>query len=174
MRYILIYCLIGTVIGLMLLCSKKQESNSNCIDLDTSYSIKGVSMIFIIIHHLLNTIGYPGNLTLLMQFGYLGTATFFLFSGYGNWISITKLSEIKTDWLEKRIKSLYLVFLPTLGLSIACLLVLGYLGKTTIKLDLLEILESVCRSFSGVGKEIYACVCEVWKDSNVDTVANIY
>lgn len=88
------------------------KKNDNFLNKRTSDVLKGIAILFIILHHIFNEIGYPNHLGYISCMGYLGTGFFFFMSGYGNWISINKDKELRIKWLTKRLWRLYQIFIP--------------------------------------------------------------
>lgn len=98
------------VIALVVMFSHSIKNNGIFLEKQTTEVIKGVAMMFIIVHHILNVIGYPIGLGFIGTFGYISTGIFFFLSGYGNWISSSKTNNISIDWLKRRIIRLYVPF----------------------------------------------------------------
>ena len=116
---------------IIILCSAKPDNAF--LDKKFTVPLIGALMIIVVLHHILDVIGYPNHFTWFKSNGILGC--FFLISGYGNWISIKKSDSI--SWLWKRIKRLYMIFIPAFILMTVLLLVANYLGYTNYKVDTL-------------------------------------
>lgn len=91
------------------------------ISKDSTLQIRGILMLLIMFHHILNTVGYPKDtiaLNYIIRYsGYLSTSIFFFLSGYGNWMSLSKTNDLDFKWLPKRILPLYSIFIPCFFIS---------------------------------------------------------
>lgn len=96
----------------------KFASGKALFDKSDSYSIRGICMILIIIHHLFQFSVSKYSLTYVMplptifqSFGYLSTSVFFLLSGYGLYLSLKRNEPISTNYIVSHISKLYIPFL---------------------------------------------------------------
>ena len=83
-----------------------------------TYSLRGVCMILIIIHHLfqasVSDYGYTWSTpvsVVLQSLGYLATSVFFLLSGYGLYMSINKNNPIGVPYIVSHLEKLVSPFL---------------------------------------------------------------
>lgn len=85
---------------------------------DDTYSLRGVCMILIIIHHLFQkyTLVYDYSVNpiiyiILKNIGYLSTSVFFLLSGYGLFLSLNKHEPLSAKYVVTHIFRLLLPFI---------------------------------------------------------------
>lgn len=90
-----------------------------------TYSLRGICMMMIIIHHLFQytrhyyCIYYPNLFSFVLQsFGYLSTGVFFFLSGYGMYKSLERQGKVTAIYMFRHIKKLYVPFLFILLLAI--------------------------------------------------------
>lgn len=121
------------------------NSYRSLFDKDDTYSLRGVCMLAIIVHHLFQYtrakygITYPLPVVLILQdWGYLATAVFFLISGYGTSLSLWKKKQNLID-NARRIGKLYTPFLFYFFIGFAILLTQGILIGNYIGLVSLEL-----------------------------------
>lgn len=95
--------------------------DNNLFDKEDSYSLKGVCMIFIIMHHIYQYtsakfgVSYPLPLAIILQdLGHIMTGVFFMLSGYGIFQSLNKNKAITLNYaithLWKLIKPFLFIF----------------------------------------------------------------
>lgn len=88
-----------------------REFNHNALGLKNTLSIKGVSSIIIVIHHVTQRMESPGILFLFRRSGYLAVSLFLFYSGYG----LMKSYNSKNDYLQgfwtKRMSKLVIPFI---------------------------------------------------------------
>lgn len=87
-------------------------------DKEDTYSLRGICMIMIIIHHLYQFLNakygmvFPSFLSILLQdFGYLATGTFFMISGYGLAKSMDAHEPITLSYIYNHIRKLLCPFI---------------------------------------------------------------
>ena len=92
---------------------------------EDTYSLRGICMIMIIIHHLFQytrhyyNINYPNFFSFILQsLGFLSTGVFFFLSGYGMYKSLEKQGKVTAKYIFRHIKKLYAPFLFILFLTI--------------------------------------------------------
>lgn len=85
--------------------------NNNLFSIDSTYTLRGVSMIAIVLHHIWLLDHFVGGV-ILSPAGYLGTGVFFMLSGYGIFFSMQK-HGITKDYVLVKVKKMMLPFLLT-------------------------------------------------------------
>ena len=103
--------MIFVAIAIMLLFLISCRRSNSFLEKNSTDAIKGIAIILIVFHHILNEQSYPESLSMFSTFGYLATGVFFMLSGYGNWISFCKQKKSGFSWIAKRIIRLYEVFI---------------------------------------------------------------
>ena len=76
--------------------------------LDT-YSLRGICMLMIIIHHVFKL--YPDCPDSIMRWGYLGVAVFFVISGWGMYCSMERQEDLTWGYFAKQMKKLLYLLL---------------------------------------------------------------
>ncbi|MBR4761347.1 MAG: acyltransferase [Clostridia bacterium] len=113
MIHISILDLIAFLPVIVLFVISRQADNKSIFDRDSTTTLRGIAMIWIIVHHIVGRSALGGS-PLLTYIGYFATGLFFFISGYGNTISIEKRyaapASIKFEWLFKKIKKIYIPF----------------------------------------------------------------
>lgn len=86
----------------------------NGLDRNTTLALKGIAIVTIITHHLVQKMSVPGILLPYKGLGYLATGIFFFLSGYGlsEQYIISKETD-KTYWI-KRISNVYIPLIITM------------------------------------------------------------
>lgn len=85
-----------------------KKNNYNRKDKSLTYSLRGIAIIGIIIHHLTRHIlNNPNGYPLFYDLGYLGVGVFLFLSGYGN-VKSYNINKLKNYWEKKFVK----IFLP--------------------------------------------------------------
>lgn len=95
--------------------SKKGLLSDTFLDLDQSKSIQAFACLAIIIHHVTQQISVygmrpKGPITLFSYIGYLFTALFFFFSGYGLMTSLNSKPDYLKSFLKKRLPAVLIPF----------------------------------------------------------------
>lgn len=87
-------------------------------DRNDTYSLRGLCMICIILHHLYQYLSSRYGITfpvplviILSNIGYLATGVFFMISGFGLFASLEKNSPINWRYIARHLLNLYLPFL---------------------------------------------------------------
>ena len=96
------------------------QSNMNEIFLNKNYTdlIKGLAMLFIVIWHIIqilvpsSILYYEQILSFICKINIIGVGCFFFLSGYGNYLSICKINNLKEQLFKcfSKIKRIYIVF----------------------------------------------------------------
>lgn len=124
------FFIVIAILLILIICSVRLEDGF--LDKGFTTPLIGALMILIVLHHILDVVGYPNHFTWFKFNGYLGC--FFFISGYGNWISINKSDTI--SWLVKRLKRLYVIFIPAFIVMTLLLVGANYLGYTEYKINI--------------------------------------
>lgn len=120
MRYIVEYYIAIGIIGLICIsvyCFRIKIGfidRSGGLDRNTTLALKGIAIVTIITHHLVQNMSKPGILLPYRGFGYLATGIFFFLSGYGLSEQYIKIEEMHKDYWKKRIISVYLPLIITM------------------------------------------------------------
>ncbi len=94
------------------------------IDRDNAYGLRGVAMLMIIMSHTLN--GYPGTHLPALHielWGGMGTAVFFLFSGYGLTLSLMQRGRVDAGYVRAKARRLIVPWLVYWVVEVAVLLI---------------------------------------------------
>lgn len=103
----------------LLLIFPIQKKDSNGISILDSNIARAISILFIVIHHIVQRVDNNSLLAKpFLYFVFLFVGIFFFLSGYGNSISIKKSYGIPYKWLGKRVLNLLFYFLIGLALNI--------------------------------------------------------
>ena len=94
---------------IVLLAMSRTLDNKSIFSRESTATLRGIAMIWIIVHHIQGRSAFGGS-PLLTPIGYLATGLFFFISGYGNTLSIDKQSPVKFKWLFKKLKIIYIPF----------------------------------------------------------------
>lgn len=123
-KNIILYIAVIAIVALYACGNRKSNSGfeEQLLDVDVTYTIRGLAALMIIAHHIMNEVGYPVGIRIINWFGYLATGTFFMISGYRNWKFIKKKEGMHPEWLFKRLKALYLVFIPFFVVAVLLIL----------------------------------------------------
>lgn len=153
------------------------KKENQYLDRDATATLRGVAIIGIILHHIalhtnydVNTI--PGISLLINECGYPCTAIFFLFSGYGCWLSLKKGVSIHKQtkvceggcttvlkWLFKHVLQLYTIYFLTL--IIALVVYYSFTPNSTTVSEVLKYIPTMQFSFQHHWFPIIQVLCYV-------------
>ena len=104
--------LIGYIVSILyVICPIKRAIWSVCpangqIEKNETLTLRGISIVFVVLHHICQRVSFSHFIAKPFLAGvYLFVGLFFFLSGYGNFISLEKVSK-KRSWLTKRLFSL--------------------------------------------------------------------
>ena len=103
------YLVLGFIL-LSILVSIKKQDNMVILEKESTIFIRGIAILFIMLHHLVQRTIATNNYVLIFNWiGFLMVGIFFLLSGYGNTFSVKKDNSIK--FLVKRILRLLITLI---------------------------------------------------------------
>lgn len=95
-----------------------QRSANLYFNKEDAYSLRGIAMLMIVIHHIwMDIVLSDGEINevltsyVFIPWGYLGTGVFFLLSGYGMFFSLTSQRKLKFQYLKVRLWKLIKPFI---------------------------------------------------------------
>lgn len=90
---------------------KREAFNDNFLSRDSTDSIKGLAILVVVLHHLVQRTDDPGWAGEFTYLGYLAVALFFFLSGYGLAASLQNRNDGMRGFLQKRLSKVYIPFL---------------------------------------------------------------
>ena len=127
---------------IILLIMSRFPDNESIFSRDSTATLRGVAMIWIIVHHIQGRSAFGGS-PLLTPIGYLATGLFFFISGYGNTLSIEKKysapNSIKLNWLLEKLKKIYIPFFIVYFISYLYVLISSPSELPSVKNTIIEI-----------------------------------
>ncbi len=90
---------------------KKKAYNDDSLSRTTTDSLKGLAILVVVLHHLVQRMDDPGWAGEFTYLGYLAVALFFFLSGYGLAASLQSRNDGLTGFLLKRLSKVYIPFL---------------------------------------------------------------
>lgn len=115
--------LIGYIVSILYVICPIKRAISVCpangqIEKNETLTLRGISIVFVVLHHICQRVSFSHFIAKPFLAGvYLFVGLFFFLSGYGNFISLEKVSK-KRSWLTKRLFSLVFFFICGLGVNV--------------------------------------------------------
>ncbi|MBR6902931.1 MAG: acyltransferase family protein, partial [Clostridia bacterium] len=126
---------------IILLILSRPTDNKSIFDRDSTSTLRGIAMIWIIINHIQGQSAFGGS-PLLTYIGYWATGLFFFISGYGNTLSMNKKNadEVSVRWLLKKVKKIYIPYFVGYWLCFIIKLFFSPENIPTIKKVIIELI----------------------------------
>lgn len=105
------YSICFTILAIVFFVNIKIDENNSFLNKFNTDSFRGVAIVCIIFHHVIQQIKNPGVLMPFRGIGYLFVSYFFFLSGYGLAISYLNKDNYLKDFFRKRMSKIYIPFL---------------------------------------------------------------
>lgn len=100
------------IIGIVFLLNIRiNKGNNTFLEKSNTDSFRGIAIMCIVFHHIIQRIDNPGILIPFRGVGYLFVSSFFFLSGYGLVISYKRSEDYLKDFFRKRLSKIYLPFI---------------------------------------------------------------